>query len=82
MSNKKIVLSEELRRKRRSAGRRGGLQTMARHGREHYRVIGKKGAGVFHKRYELVKFGLMDFAIVNRETKLTVAFLSGMEIQS
>jgi len=66
-----------LSKKRSDAGRRGGKQTLARHGVEHFRVIGAKGAKVFHLRYVLVPVGLSQFAIVNRETGKVTAFLDG-----
>jgi len=66
---------------RRVAGQRGGLATVARHGIGHMKVIGLKGARVFHLRYKLVPFGQDDFAIVDRETNLTKAFLSGMPFE-
>jgi len=66
MSNKKV-----------SAGRRGGLATLARHGVEHFKKIGARGATVFHSRYKLVPVGQDDFAIVNRSTGEVKNFLSG-----
>jgi hypothetical protein len=68
----------DLSKKRSDAGRRGGLVTLARHGVHHFRVIGVKGAKVFHLRYRLTPVGQDDFAIVNRKTNEVKAFLSGM----
>lgn len=62
---------------KKSAGQRGGLATLARHGPEHFRQIGQRGAATFHRRYKLEPFGLNDFRIVRRETGETVSFLSG-----
>jgi len=50
------------------AGQRGGLATLARHGREHMAAIGKRGARTFWKRYHLSPIGASDFAIVKRDT--------------
>jgi hypothetical protein len=72
----------ELTRVRKEAGRRGGLATLARYGVDHFRVIGRKGARVFHSRYRLDPVGLDDFAIVNRETNEVKAFLSGAQFVS
>jgi general stress protein YciG len=50
------------------AGRRGGLATLERHGREHYRRIGKRGADVTWTRYQLSPVGLTEYALVERAT--------------
>lgn len=63
--------------KRRDAGRRGGLATLAKHGKDHFAKIGKRGAATFWKRYKFEATGTSDFAIVKRETREIVAFLSG-----
>ncbi|HMV28540.1 MAG TPA: hypothetical protein PKE23_04090 [Anaerolineales bacterium] len=62
---------------RREAGRRGGLATLAKHGKDHFSKIGKRGAATFWKRYKFEPTGLNDFAIVKRETREVIAFLSG-----
>jgi len=62
---------------KKSAGQRGGLATLAKHGREHFAKIGQRGAAEFHKRYRLDPFGLNDFAIVRRDTGDVISFLSG-----
>lgn len=59
------------------AGRKGGLATVARHGPDHMRTIGKRGASTFWKRYEMQPAGLSDFAIVERATGKVIAFTSG-----
>ena len=81
MKEKEIEQKKELSRKRRAAGRAGGLTTVRRYGNEYMRTIGRKGAKVFHERYELIPLMQDDFAIVDRVTKLTKAFLSGMQIE-
>ena len=62
------------------AGRKGGRATVAKHGRGHMQKIGRKGAQVFHERYMLEPFGIGDFAVVHRESKRVVAFLSGISL--
>ena len=54
--------------KRKQAGQRGGLATLAKHGRDHFSAIGKKGAAVFWKRYHMAPAGTSGWVIVNRET--------------
>lgn len=64
--------------KRKEYGKRGGLATVQKHGKEHMRTIGKRGAATFHKRYKLQPVGLNDFAIVKRsDTRVVIGFLSG-----
>ena len=60
-----------------SAGQKGGLATLARHGPEYMRKIGKRGAASFWKRYSLRPVGTSQFAITNRETNEVIAFTSG-----
>jgi len=81
MSKNKNEPRKELTRVRKAAGRMGGLATVRRYGREYMCEIGRKGAAVFHARYELIPIFQDDFAIVDRETKLTKAFLSGMSLE-
>jgi len=81
MKNDDNKFSERISKVRKAAGRKGGLATLAKHGVGHMKVIGLKGARVFHQRYELVPMFQNDFAIVDRETHLTKAFLSGMPIE-
>jgi hypothetical protein len=68
--------------KRMIAGRRGGVVTLARHGRAHFKKIGAIGAKVFHDRYRLEPVYLNDFAIVNRVTNEVKAYLSGMLLEN
>ena len=60
-----------------SAGKKGGLATLARYGPEHMRAIGKRGAAVFWNRYSLKPAGTSQFAIVKRDTSEVIAFTSG-----
>jgi hypothetical protein len=69
---------QSLKEKRREAGRRGGLATLARHGVDHFRRIGTKGARVFWKRYRFSPVGTSQFAIVRRDNNSIVAYLDGM----
>lgn len=50
------------------AGRLGGLATLAKHGRAYFSTIGKKGAAVLWRRYQLTPAGLRGWALVDRET--------------
>lgn len=67
--------------KRKEYGRRGGRATVAKHGREHMRTIGKRGATSFWKRYTLRPAGTSDFAITNRETGEVIALMSGRQFK-
>ena len=60
-----------------SAGQLGGLATLARHGPEHFKAIGKRGASVFWKLYTMRPVETSQFAITNRETNKVIAFTSG-----
>ena len=59
------------------SGSKGGRATVAKHGREHMQKIGKAGARTFWQRYKFEPVALNDFAIVDRTTGQTIAFLSG-----
>jgi hypothetical protein len=59
-----------------SAGKLGGLATLARHGPDHMRAIGKRGAAAFWQRYTLRPAGTSQFAITDRETNKVIAFTS------
>lgn len=50
------------------AGSKGGRATVERHGREHMRTIGRKGAAVTWSRYTLSPVGLNRFAMVEKDT--------------
>ncbi len=58
---------------KRAAGRLGGLATLAKHGPEHMRTIGRRGAATFWKRYHLAPVDIAAFAIVERATGRAVA---------
>lgn len=60
-----------------TAGRKGGLRTLARHGPEHMRRIGQRGAARFWELYTTRPAGTSDFAIVKRDTGEVIAFTSG-----
>lgn len=81
MTEEEQKQKHELSRKRVAAGRAGGLTTVRKYGNQYMRAIGRRGARVFHARYKLVAVFQDDFAIVDRETNLTKAFLSGMPFE-
>lgn len=58
------------------AGRMGGLATAARHGVEHMREIGRRGAIAFHARYTLRPEGTNQLAVVNRTTGAVVGYIN------
>jgi general stress protein YciG len=63
-----------------TAGQRGGLATVAKHGREHMQAIGKRGAAVTWQRYQLSPVGQSGWAMVDRETnevKTLINFIPG-----
>lgn len=55
------------------AGRAGGLATLARHGREHMRKIGRRGAETTWLRYNLLPTGIGAYAMVDKITGKVVA---------
>ncbi len=71
-----------LREKRVIAGRQGGLRTVKRHGKRYMRRLGKWGAHVMHSLYALEPVDLNDFALVHKETRKIVAYLSGRKPES
>ena len=61
------------------AGKKGGLATVAKHGRDYMAKIGKRGAAALHERYNLTPYGIGDFALVDKQTGQIRAFLSGVK---
>ena len=59
------------------AGRKGGNQTLRKHGVEHFQRIGARGAKTTWSRYGLKPVGTSQFAMVHRESGVIVAFLDG-----
>lgn len=55
------------------AGQRGGLATLARHGKAHYQRIGKRGASVTWTRYYLAPINESQYAMVSRKTNIIKA---------
>lgn len=47
------------------AGAKGGRVTLSRHGREHMRKIGRRGAAVTWQRYNLLPIGIGSYAMVD-----------------
>lgn len=68
---------DDIQAKHKEAGRIGGMETLRRHGRDHFREIGRRGAVIFWKRYLLAPAGQSDYAIISRATGKVIAFLSG-----
>ena len=71
------MLNNALHTKRKESGRKGGLATVRKHGRQHMAVIGKRGGVMTHERYSLAPVNLSHFAMVDRKTGKIKAYLSG-----
>jgi len=56
-----------------SAGKIGGLATLARHGPDHMCKIGKRGAAATWAKYFLAPVNESQYAMVDRETNKIVA---------
>ena len=54
--------------KKQQAGQRGGLATLAKHGRDHMQRIGRRGASVTWSRYSLAPVNQSQYAMVDRKT--------------
>lgn len=50
------------------AGRKGGLRTVERHGKEHMQAIGRRGAAATWKKYALMPVDSSGYAMVERAT--------------
>lgn len=50
------------------AGRLGGLRTVEKHGKEHMRTIGRRGAATTWKRYAIMPVDSSGYALVERAT--------------
>lgn len=61
---------------KKTAGSKGGLATVARHGREHMQKIGRAGAAVTWKRYHLSPIGQSGWAMCSRETGKVKTFIN------
>lgn len=59
-----------------TAGQLGGRVTVQRHGRDHMREIGKRGASVTWQRYHLSPVGQSGWAMVSRETNKVKKFIN------
>lgn len=55
------------------AGRKGGLKTLEKYGREYLSEIGRRGAAALWEKYQLVPVNMTEFAIVDRKTGKIVA---------
>lgn len=58
--------------------KRGGLNLVAKRGREHMQAIGKRGAKTFWRRYTMKPAGQSGWAIVTRDTKQIVNFIGNV----
>jgi len=63
------------------AGRLGGLATLKKYGRRHFKKLGKWGAHVMHATYRLDPIGQSDFVLVDRRTNKPKARLSGKPLE-
>lgn len=59
--------------KKQQAGQRGGLATLAKHGRDHMQRIGRRGASVTWSRYSLAPVNQSQYAMVDRQTGIIKA---------
>ena len=55
------------------AGRKGGLATVKKHGKNHMAAIGRRGAETTQEQYMTVPVGTSQYALVNRQMKKIVA---------
>lgn len=55
------------------AGQKGGLATVAKHGADHMRSIGRRGASVTWQRYYLAPYGIGGYAMLDRKTNTVKA---------
>lgn len=58
----------------------GGKAVYKKRGRDYMAQIGKKGATATWTKYSLQPVGFNDFAMVNKETGVQVALISGKHI--
>lgn len=59
------------------AGKLGGLSTLRKHGAEHMREIGKKGATVTWTRYSKIAIRQTEYALVRKSDGVIVRILGG-----
>lgn len=57
---------------KREAGALGGKALVAKYGREHMSLIGKRGYAVTRSRYDLVPYGATAWAFVTKDTRQIV----------
>jgi hypothetical protein len=72
--------SLSLSQKRSLAGSLGGRATVKKYGKRYMKKLGKWGAHRMHSTYRMVACDLNDFALVNVETGLVKAYLSGKAV--
>lgn len=59
---------KQIKADKRRAGSLGGTATFTRHGPEHMRAIGKRGAATTWTRYSMHPYGLTQYALKERAT--------------
>lgn len=70
-------MSAEKDPKKVAAGRKGGLATFKKYGRDHMREVGRLGAMAFWDKYRVTPLGTSDFAIYNKSTGEFVNTMNG-----
>lgn len=60
---------------RQQAGQIGGRSTLAKHGRQHFAKIGKRGAATTWTRYTLKPVNQSQYAMVDRQTNIIKAVI-------
>lgn len=71
----------DVKKSKADAGRLGGLETLRRYGRRHFRRLGAWGAYVMHARYRIDPMGQSDYVLVDRRTGKPKARLSGKPLE-
>ena len=69
-----------LHEKRVAAGRKGGKRTVKRYGKRYMKRLAKWGAFRMHATYRISPVGQCQYALVNRQTNVIKAYLSGKPV--
>lgn len=67
--------------KRAAAGSKGGKRTVKRYGKRYMRRLAKWGAHRMHATYRITPVGTCQYALVNKETGVIKAYLSGKPVK-
>lgn len=59
------------------AGRLGGLATSRKYGPDYMAALGRRGAAAWHRKYNLIPYGVSGFAVQRRDTGELTKLLSG-----